>query len=61
MKPWQKRLLTAIVGGALTAISAAIMDHNRFNLRDGLGDELIIGAEGALLGLAGLFVKPPGK
>lgn len=56
---WLKALAIAAGGGALAAISAALLDPNKFNLRNGVGDEAAIAIQGAVTGLAGLFLARP--
>jgi hypothetical protein len=59
MKEWLKSAAVAIGGGAAASISAIIMDPNKFNLSNGLKDEALIALQGALVGLAALFVRSP--
>lgn len=59
---WIKTVAMAVGGGALGAISATLLDPNKFNLRDGIGDEAAIAIQGAITGLVGLFMgSPKGK
>jgi hypothetical protein len=59
VKEWLKSAAVAIAGGACAALSTAIMDPKKFNLSDGIKDEALIALQGALVGLAALFVRSP--
>lgn len=59
MKEWLKSAAVALGGGAAAALSAAVMDPTKFNLANGLKDEFLIAMQGALVGLAALFVRSP--
>jgi hypothetical protein len=56
---WLKSAAVALGGGACAAISTAIMDPHKFNLSDGIKDELLIALQGALVGLGALFIRSP--
>jgi hypothetical protein len=58
-REWLKSALVAIGGGSTAAISAAMVDPTKFNLSNGIKDEAIIAAQGALVGLAALFIRSP--
>jgi hypothetical protein len=58
-KEWLKSAAVAICGGACAALSTALMDPSKFNLRDGIRDELLIAAQGAAVGLGALFIRSP--
>jgi hypothetical protein len=59
IKEWLKSAAVAIGGGAAASISAVMMDPNKFNLSNGLKDEALIALQGALVGLAALFLRSP--
>jgi hypothetical protein len=59
LREWLKSAAVAVGGGASAALSAAIMDPTKFNLSNGLKDEFLIALNGALVGLAALFIRSP--
>jgi hypothetical protein len=59
LKEWLKSAAVAVGGGACAALSTAIMDPTKFNLSNGLKDEFLIALQGALVGLAALFIRSP--
>lgn len=59
IREWLKSAAVAIGGGAAAALSAAVMDPTKFNLSNGLKDETLIAIQGALVGLAALFIRSP--
>jgi hypothetical protein len=59
LKEWLKSAAVAIGGGAAASISAVMMDPTKFNLSNGLKDEALIALQGALVGLAALFLRSP--
>ena len=61
MKPWLKTTLVAIGGGALTGGLAAVLDPQHFSFKTGIDEQHIaeMAAEGALVAVAGLFLKSP--
>jgi hypothetical protein len=59
LREWLKSAAVAVGGGAAAALSTAVMDPTKFNLSNGLRDECFIALQGALVGLAALFVRSP--
>lgn len=58
-KEWLKSAVVAAGGGAAAAGSAMIMDPTKFNLSNGIKDEMLITLQGALVGLVALFIRSP--
>jgi hypothetical protein len=58
-KEWLKSAAVALLGGACAALSAAVMDPTKFNLANGIKDELLIALQGAAVGLGALFIRSP--
>lgn len=58
-KGWLKTCLMALGGGALGAVSATLMDPTKFNLRNGVGDEVAIAIQGGVTGVVGLLMASP--
>lgn len=58
-REWLKSAAVAMGGGACAAISAILMDPTKFNLANGLKDEALIALQGAVVGLAALFIRSP--
>jgi hypothetical protein len=59
LKEWLKSAAVAGGGGMAAALSAVMMDPTKFNLSNGLKDEALIALQGALVGLAALFIRSP--
>lgn len=58
-KEWLKSAAVASGAGAASAVTTMIMDPTKFNLSNGLKDEALMVLQGAVVGLACLFIRSP--